>query len=184
MRWWTPRAGGALIALGVVLASLVAAAAPPGAARTTARAEPEPGAAASEALTSPGAYGRLPLSFERNGGQTDPQVQYLARGAGYTLFLTAQEAVLALRAPAGAGTSAADAAPGHAVPGDTSQGAGLPAAASDGAPTTLRLQLVGAQGAAPAVGETELPGKVNYLLGNDASQWRTDLPTYAQVRYP
>jgi hypothetical protein len=41
-------------------------------------------------------YGPLPLAFEANQGQTDPQVKYLARGAGYTLFLTADEAVLSL----------------------------------------------------------------------------------------
>jgi hypothetical protein len=42
-------------------------------------------------------YGRLPLSFEANHGQTDPQVRFLARGGGYTIFLTADEAVLTLR---------------------------------------------------------------------------------------
>jgi hypothetical protein len=41
------------------------------------------------------AYGRLPLSFEANEGQTDPQVRFLARAPGYTLFLTTSaEAVL------------------------------------------------------------------------------------------
>ena len=43
------------------------------------------------------AYGQLPLSFEANQGQSDAQVQFLARGRGYSLFLTATEAVLALR---------------------------------------------------------------------------------------
>ena len=43
------------------------------------------------------AYGRLPLSFEANLGQTDARVRFLARGGGYTIFLTADEAVLALR---------------------------------------------------------------------------------------
>src|SRR5260370_35431221 len=42
-------------------------------------------------------FARTPLCFEANQGQTDRQVQYLARGPGYTLFLTATEAVLALR---------------------------------------------------------------------------------------
>ena len=42
-------------------------------------------------------YGKLPLSFEANQGQTDGQVKFLARGRGYTLFLTGDEAVLALR---------------------------------------------------------------------------------------
>jgi hypothetical protein len=42
------------------------------------------------------AYARLPLSFEANEGQSDPQVRFLARGPGYTLFLTdAATAVLA-----------------------------------------------------------------------------------------
>lgn len=33
-------------------------------------------------------YGHVPLTFEANTGQTDPQVAFLARGAGYALFLT------------------------------------------------------------------------------------------------
>ena len=43
------------------------------------------------------AYGKLPLHFEANQGQTDAQVQFLSRGIGYTLFLTPTEAVLVLR---------------------------------------------------------------------------------------
>src|SRR5438132_1289734 len=43
------------------------------------------------------AYGALPLSFEANRGQSDPQVDFVARGSGYTLFLTSTEAVFSLR---------------------------------------------------------------------------------------
>src|SRR5438132_6814518 len=42
-------------------------------------------------------YGRLPLSFEPNQGQTDARVRYLARVPGYTLFIAADEAVFAGR---------------------------------------------------------------------------------------
>jgi hypothetical protein len=42
-------------------------------------------------------YGKLPLSFEANAGQTDAHVKFLSRGAGYTLFLTSTEAVLSLQ---------------------------------------------------------------------------------------
>jgi hypothetical protein len=42
-------------------------------------------------------YGKLPLSFEVNKGQTDSRVKFLSRGSGYSLFLTGNEAVLALR---------------------------------------------------------------------------------------
>ena len=45
------------------------------------------------------AYGRLPLTFEANQGQTDPKVKFLARGEGYGLFLTPTEAVLSLGRP-------------------------------------------------------------------------------------
>ncbi|MBV8054982.1 MAG: hypothetical protein JO071_07055, partial [Deltaproteobacteria bacterium] len=44
-------------------------------------------------------YGKLPLSFEANRGQSDRQVKFLSRGNGYALFLTPTEAVLSLRHP-------------------------------------------------------------------------------------
>jgi len=37
-------------------------------------------------------YGKLPLSFEVNHGQTDVRVKFLSRTSGYTLFLTGDEA--------------------------------------------------------------------------------------------
>ncbi len=42
-------------------------------------------------------YSQLPLAFEANQGQIDPEVKLLSRGRGYTLFLTSTEAVLVLR---------------------------------------------------------------------------------------
>ena len=42
-------------------------------------------------------YGKLPLSFEANEGQTAPQARFLSRGPGYTFFLKQRgDAVLAL----------------------------------------------------------------------------------------
>ncbi len=41
-------------------------------------------------------YGKLPLSFESNHGLTDARVKFLSRTSGYSLFLTGDEAVLAL----------------------------------------------------------------------------------------
>jgi hypothetical protein len=42
------------------------------------------------------AYGKVGMSFERNQGQTNEAVSFLARGAGYTLFLTPAEVVFVL----------------------------------------------------------------------------------------
>src|SRR2546429_7891442 len=44
-------------------------------------------------------YGKLPLQFEANRGQTHKDVRFLSRGAGYSLYLTAGEAVLVLTKP-------------------------------------------------------------------------------------
>src|SRR4029077_17584222 len=107
------------------------------------------------------AYGNLPLSFEPNTGQADARVRFLSRGPGYTLFLTSEEAVLALPAP-------------H---GTTARSAGREN------PTIMRMRLAGANPASTIRGVEELPGKSNYFIGNDPSRWRTDIPNYAKVRY-
>jgi Beta-propeller repeat len=97
----------------------------------------------------------LPLSFEANLGQTDPQVQFLSRGPGFALFLTSTEAVLVAQKPASAH--------GRAV---------------------VRMQLVGARGQPHARGLQELPGRSSYFIGKDPRQWRSAVPTYARVEYP
>jgi hypothetical protein len=89
--------------------------------------------------------------FEANRGQAGDEVKFISRGKGFTLLLTANEAVLSPR-----GGTGADA---------------------------LRLRLVGGRSEPHAAGIEELPGKVNYLLGNDPRSWRTGVPTYGKVRY-
>src|SRR6266699_1817546 len=51
------------------------------------------------------------------------------------------------------------------------------------APLALRMRLVGAAPAPRASGLEELPGKANYFVGTDPAKWRTNVPTYAKVRY-
>jgi uncharacterized repeat protein (TIGR01451 family) len=58
-----------------------------------------PQAASAEAIrTVQAAFGQLPMAFEPNLGQSDQRVKYVARGGGYGLALTANEAVLNLHA--------------------------------------------------------------------------------------
>jgi hypothetical protein len=47
-------------------------------------------------------YGKLPLAFESNQGQSAKEVKFLAHGPGYSLFLTRTQAVLTLHKPNGA----------------------------------------------------------------------------------
>ena len=119
-------------------------------------------------------YGKLPLSFEVNRGQTVDEVKFLSRGSGYTLFLTAREAILSLSkrdAPKLHHTIIAGKPP---VPVEDTQTT---------VPTVLRMKLVGANPAPQMVGLDKLPGESNYFIGNDPKNWHTSIPTYAKVRY-
>jgi hypothetical protein len=49
--------------------------------------------------------------------------------------------------------------------------------------SVLRLKLLNANRSAVANGECRLPGKANYFIGNDPRKWRTNVPTYAWVKY-
>ena len=49
----------------------------------------------------PAAYDPLPLSFQVNKGQTNPRVNFLTQGAGYTAFLTPTSAVMELHQGSG-----------------------------------------------------------------------------------
>jgi beta-propeller repeat-containing protein len=113
------------------------------------------------------------LRFEINQGQTDPRVKFLSRGSGYTLFLTETEAVLELRA----GSAAPAPLPLVRRAGER---AGLQ---GESRQTAIRMSLGGANSHARVVGLQPLPGKVNYFIGNDPKKWRTNVPTYGEVKY-
>lgn len=112
------------------------------------------------------AYGRLPLSFEANHGQTDPRVKFLSRGSGYALFLTATESVLVLNGP-----------PMKTSP--VSQEVRTVKQRS----AAVRIKLAGANSLTKLEGIDELPGKSNYFIGKDTRRWRTNVPNYARVQY-
>jgi hypothetical protein len=116
-------------------------------------------------------YSRLPLSFEANQGQTDPQVRFLSRGQGYSLFLTDSAAVLALSRP-------------NPRPNNGSNAIAAKANAAKPAQSdVVRMELAGANPAAHVAGAEQLPGIANYFLGKDPSSWHTNVPTYAKVNY-
>ncbi len=46
----------------------------------------------------------------------------------------------------------------------------------------VRMQFVGANPQAQIHGDAELPGKINYLTGNDPAQWRKGVGLFAKVR--
>ena len=110
-----------------------------------------------------------PLHFEANHGQVDGQVKFLSRGSGYTLFLTPTESVMVLQQRQANETQTHD-----------------PLAAMEPAPikqSVVRMKLEGANPEPTVEGLEQLPGIVNYFIGNDPAKWRTKIPTYAKVQY-
>src|ERR1700722_12215580 len=96
------------------------------------------------------AYGKLPLTFEENAGQTDARVRFLARGAGYTVFLTDRDATLRL-----AGASAAP--------------------AKRGTEAVVRLALSGANPHPAVAAIDQQAGRANYFVGSDPQKWRRNV---------
>ena len=127
------------------------------------------------------AYGKLPLSFEPNVGQikgdcaSAGRVKFLSRGNGYTLFLDAHESTLRLHRVSPSGMTNRVRA---AIPSERWTNSHT----SDSAPAVVNMTLMGARSTPKVVGLDELPGKVNYIRGQDAKNWRTDVPTYARVK--
>jgi len=104
-------------------------------------------------------YFQATISFEPNQGQTDGRVKFMARGAGYNLFLTPSNAVFSFR---------------HVDDRDdlVLKESGV-----------LVMRVVGANPAPKISGIDELPGKSSYFLGTDPKKWYTNIPNFGEVQY-
>jgi hypothetical protein len=109
------------------------------------------------------------LSFGPAAEQSKGRVQFISRGSGYTLMLASDEALLALK------SRFLDPTPASI---DRTRYRGQ----TNRAPV-LDMRLSGADPEARSEGIDELPGKSNYLIGNDLSQWKLNLANYGAVRY-
>ncbi|MGD0445549.1 MAG: SBBP repeat-containing protein [Edaphobacter sp.] len=119
-------------------------------------------------------YGKLPLSFEVNKGQSDPEVKFQSQGSGYSLYLTDSSAVLALTRREHANTT-----PERAVGNSLKAGSVRQTRKTD----VIRMELAGASRNLHVTGVDQLPGKANYFIGNDPAKWHSDVPTYSKVQY-
>ena len=144
--------GGALVVASVFLMAMLM--------NGRAVAAPQSGAIAKAKLNVVDLYARQPLSFERNDGQTDAQVKFIARGDGYTLFLTSADAVLSLRA-SGKKSGERDKVERE----------------------TLRIGLVDGNPGARIEATDQVAGKSNYFVGKEPTKWHTNIPAYARVKY-
>lgn len=103
-------------------------------------------------------YDQLPLRFEINQGQTDPRVQFISRGPGYSIFLTSSGVTLALdQAP-----SEREALVSRSV---------------------VKMNLVNSQPAPVVTGGKLLEGRSHYFLGKEPDKWYRNIPNFARVIY-
>ena len=107
-------------------------------------------------------YENIPLGFVKNEGQIDSQVRYLARGKGYSLFLTPAEAVLCL----------------HPQTVDKYSDPSLKTSSFD----VVRMRLQGGNRLCKMKGQKEQAGKTNYFMEGNPNKWKTGVKQYGQVR--
>ena len=141
------------------------------------------------------AYGRLPMMFEANRGQTDPRVDFAARGKGYAIFLTSGGGATLVLSPSERSNGGRNC---HAVgsrerlrvmalrhEAAAASAPGLPCAGvsetQKGA--AVRLVMDGASTQVRGVGQDRLQTQVNYLTGRERSAWHEKIPTFGKVIY-
>jgi len=115
-------------------------------------------------------YGKLPLTFEANVGQTDSQVKFLNRTGSTTTYFTPTETVF-LRSYG----QHDDASP--TLPETT------PTSDTPTAPDILRMSLKGANPTPTLAGLDQQASTSNYFIGNNQADWHTNVPNYDRVHY-
>src|SRR6185437_1738796 len=118
-------------------------------------------------------YGKLPLYFEQNIGQTSKEAKFISRGSGYALFLTGKGSLLELQAPDKKICDTKDIQ-------CAKKQAGQP---SFNQTSILSMSFLGTKGAINVTGDDELEGKANYFVGNDSRKWTTRVPIFTKVHY-
>lgn len=131
-------------------------------------------------------FSGLPLMFEPNQGQgnldpADRRVKFLAQGSDYGLLFGADGAILTLRSQ----TSPQQSSPNRISSSGRSASRPLKRqpAPSPNRVESIEMKLAGANPNANLTAGDRLPGKTNYLLGNDPAKWRRDIPQFARLRY-
>ena len=157
-----------VLALGVFAAIVLAAGVPGAPARATSARAAHPAIATNDAAAR---RASLPLYFEPNVGQSDPHVRFLSQSGRYTLFLTDEGAVFSL------------------VGGEIHKGPKLATVNPPRQPqpdrlvqSAVRIRMAGANRHPEMTALEPLPGRVNYLIGNDPSKFHRGVPTYGRVK--
>jgi len=115
----------------------------------------------------------LPLFFEPQESVMGEACGFLARGQNYQFAITATGAEIVLSKA----ESQQNNSPSHAtcIADHATRNA-------QHATRAVQMQILGVNPYAPIHGDGLLSGKMNFLIGNDPSQWRTELPVFSRVQ--
>jgi hypothetical protein len=132
-------------------------------------------------------YAKLPLAFEPNLGQANSEAKFLARGDGYALFLTPNEASFVLSTPSTNGgvekkNSRRASANSSFLPDLARLARDTNFLNANQSVETLRMKLAGANTVAQIAAMHEMPGHSNYFRGNNPHDWRTNIPNYGELK--
>jgi len=134
---------------------------------------PPPQAASQAQVSEAGAAsGRRSIAFVPNLGQTDPTILFRVLGSTSTLFFARREIVLPLPYTTGRTSPFSGLFSGEKTETEARDQAHV-----------LRLRFEGTSVDGQVVGQGQLAGTVNYYLGDDPAEWRTDVPTYETLAY-
>ncbi|MBX3747985.1 MAG: hypothetical protein KF833_21980 [Verrucomicrobiae bacterium] len=118
----------------------------------------------------------LPLAFEPADERAPGDAGYIARGDGYTVYVTGGGALLALSGGSGMASGTSD---------EAGQRAGRRERVTGGerALHLVRLRFEGAETEGEGIPEGPMAGRVHRLRGEDPSGWQTGGGRYGRVRY-
>ena len=133
-------------------------------------------------------YGKLPLFFIQNNGQMDKRVKYYEKGSSHATFFANDGVYLSLQAKKPKIQASNIKGPGRLIrPAQLNKPEGFPySPESEGANVKsefIKLMPVGANKSPEIIAEAKMEGKVNYFIGNDSKDWKTNIPTYGAIVY-
>jgi hypothetical protein len=98
-----------------------------------------------------------PLAFERYEGQRAREVKFISRTPAYTIFLEPHSLTMSFRQPSSANRTTTP---------------------------LVRMHLLHSNASSVPVPEEPQLAKTNYFIGNDPTQWRTNVSLFSRVRFP
>ncbi|HET6892581.1 MAG TPA: SBBP repeat-containing protein, partial [Pyrinomonadaceae bacterium] len=99
-----------------------------------------------------------------NYGQADKKVKFISRGSGYSLALAPTTFTLAVADPRNKNNEESK-------------------VRSRASASVLQATLLGGNAAANLIGLERLLTRTNYFIGSDPRRWKTNVPSYAKVKY-